>query len=73
VVDRSIPKTLTVEQIAAGAGVSERSVRRWCESGAIPARKIAGEWRVKPAILAMRMPDLWEEYAESRSAGMNGF
>lgn len=60
-----VPNTLTPKELAAMVGIDERTIRRWCVEGRIPARHVGGRWRIKPEVLADRDPDLWEEYLES--------
>lgn len=40
---------LSIPDIAGLCRVSEKSVRRWIESGRLVARKLGGQWRIHPA------------------------
>lgn len=40
---------LSTRQVAALLGLSERTIRLWAESGAIPARKLGRQWRFRTA------------------------
>jgi excisionase family DNA binding protein len=43
---------LTIEEVAERLRVSDRTVRRWIESGALHAYKPGGEWRIQATDLA---------------------
>ena len=58
---------LTPKQLAAGARVDLSTVLSWCRSGRIPAWRVGGRWRIRPSVLAIRDPDLWEAYVEGSS------
>jgi excisionase family DNA binding protein len=60
----NLDEGITPKLLASILGKTERTVRRWCASGAIPARRIGGTWLIKPRVIADRDPDLWEEYQE---------
>jgi hypothetical protein len=43
---------LTPATAAEQAQVSSASVTRWCVQGWLPAKKVVGRWRIRPADLA---------------------
>ena len=53
---------LTPAEVAAELHVTERSVRLWCKSGRLPAKKVGRQWRVPRTWL-----DMWVE-KETRAA-----
>jgi len=42
---------LTCVEAAELADCSAEAIRRWCDTGILPARKIVGRWRIDPADL----------------------
>jgi excisionase family DNA binding protein len=42
---------LTMEEAAAQARVSPRTVRRWAREGIMPAKQLGGTWRIAPEAL----------------------
>jgi excisionase family DNA binding protein len=41
-----VHKTIDPKQAALIAGVHHETIRRWCETGFIPAYKLIGRWRI---------------------------
>jgi excisionase family DNA binding protein len=41
-----MPDELTPREAAARLGATTRTVQRWIASGALPARRVGGRWRV---------------------------
>jgi excisionase family DNA binding protein len=68
----AFPESMRTSEVAKLLGVAERTVRRWCKAGKIPARRVGEKlWLVKPRVLEERCPDLFAEMmerAEERAA-----
>ena len=40
-------KYLTPKELAAELDISERTARRFCESGLVPSYRVGGRWRIE--------------------------
>lgn len=41
-----VDQTIDCKEAASMAGVHAETIRRWCETGYIPAYKLIGRWRI---------------------------
>jgi excisionase family DNA binding protein len=50
-------KLLRISDVARLCGVSDRTVRRWIDSGRLVARKLGSQWRIHPRDYAAFLHD----------------
>ncbi len=55
--DLSLDNTLSIRQAAASAGVTEKTIRRWIQSGRLRAVKLGGQYQIAPADLTTAQED----------------
>ncbi len=55
--DLSLDNTLSIRQAAVSAGVTEKTIRRWIQSGRLRAVKLGGQYQIAPADLATAQED----------------
>jgi excisionase family DNA binding protein len=53
----AVPEFLSVREVAVRLGYSRNHVTELCREGKIPARKIFGHWRIRPADLAQAIEE----------------
>lgn len=49
----SLPRLLTIKQVADHTQFSQKQVRRWIEAGELKAKKIGRHWRIAENDLAL--------------------
>lgn len=62
---RAVPDRMTPKEVASLAGVTERSLQRWCKLGKIPARRRGGRWIVLVDELRIQNIDLHDEMEDA--------
>lgn len=67
--DLTKKRYLTTGEVARAMGMSEDTIKRWCQDGRLPAERPGGSgtrWRIVVAALRERNPGVWEDLEEAR-------
>ncbi len=59
-----LPPSMSPKEAAHLLNMTDRGVRKWCEAGKVPARRVGDRWVINVRAMAERNPDTYAELVD---------